>query len=122
MALAQAIEATPFKAPLCPVYQNVTAAPETDPEAIKHNILLQLTSPVRWTASVQRMLSDGATRFVEIGPGEVLQGLVRRIVTAVAPAQPAVSAASASPGASPDDAPGDAASVAKEEIVIEGIQ
>ena len=81
-ALAQAIEATPFQAPFCPVYQNVTAAPETDPEVIKHNILLQLTSPVRWTATVKRMIADGATHFVELGPGEVLQGLVRRIAPA----------------------------------------
>ena len=81
-ALAQAIEATPFQKPFCPVYQNVTAAPETDPEVIKHNILLQLTSPVRWTATVQRMIADGATHFVELGPGEVLQGLVRRIAPA----------------------------------------
>ena len=81
-ALAAAIEATPFQTPFCPVYQNVTAAPETDPETIKHNILLQLTSPVRWTATVQRMIADGATHFVELGPGEVLQGLVRRIAPA----------------------------------------
>lgn len=78
-ALAKAIEATPFKAPSCPVYQNVSAMPETDPQAIKANLLKQLTSPVRWTASVQRMLADGATRFVELGPGTVLQGLVSRI-------------------------------------------
>ena len=81
-ALAAAIEATPFQTPFCPVYQNVTAAPETDPETIKHNILLQLTSPVRWTATVKRMIADGATHFVELGPGEVLQGLVRRIAPA----------------------------------------
>ena len=81
-ALAAAIEATPFQTPFCPVYQNVTAAPETDPEVIKHNILLQLTSPVRWTATVKRMIADGATHFVELGPGEVLQGLVRRIAPA----------------------------------------
>lgn len=81
-ALAAAIEAIPFQTPFCPVYQNVTAAPETDPETIKHNILLQLTSPVRWTATVQRMIADGATHFVELGPGEVLQGLVRRIAPA----------------------------------------
>ena len=76
---ALAIEATQFSAPKCPVYQNVSAAPETDPAAIKQNLLLQLTSPVRWTQSVQQMLADGATNFLEIGPGTVLQGLVKRI-------------------------------------------
>ena len=77
--LAKAIEETPFKVPVCPIYQNVTAKPSTDPEEIKDNLLKQLTSPVRWTASVRNMLLDGATRFVEIGPGTVLQNLVKRI-------------------------------------------
>ena len=77
--LAKAIEATPFKAPRCPVYQNVTAAPTLDPETIKANALKQLTSPVRWTGTVRNMIADGASRFVEIGPGTVLQGLVSRI-------------------------------------------
>jgi [acyl-carrier-protein] S-malonyltransferase len=77
--LAKAIEATPFKAPRCPIYQNVTALPTTDPEVIKENVLKQLTSPVRWTLTVQNMIADGAGRFVEIGPGTVLQGLVGRI-------------------------------------------
>jgi len=77
--LAKAIEATAFSAPSCPVYQNVTASPETDPIIIKQNLLLQLTSPVRWTQSVERMLADGATDFTEIGPGSVLQGLINRI-------------------------------------------
>lgn len=77
--LAEAIEATPFNAPRCPVYQNVTAMPETDPQRIKDNLLSQLTSPVRWTASVLQMLQDGAASFTEIGPGTVLQGLVKRI-------------------------------------------
>ena len=77
--LAKAIEATAFKAPLCPIYQNVSARPETDPAVIKANLLAQLTSPVRWTQSVRQMLADGATHFVELGPGAVLQGLVRRI-------------------------------------------
>ena len=77
--LAKAIEATPFQAPRCPVYQNVTALPVTDPQEIKENLLRQLTSPVRWTQTVQNMLAAGATHFVEIGPGSVLQGLVRRI-------------------------------------------
>ena len=82
--LAKAIEATPFQSPRCPIYQNVTALPTTDPEEIKANLLKQLTSPVRWTQTVQRMLTDGATRFVELGPGTVLQGLVKRIVPAEA--------------------------------------
>lgn len=77
--LAKAIEATPFKAPRCPIYQNVTASPTTDPGLIKENCLKQLTSPVRWTKTVQGMIADGAGRFVEIGPGSVLQGLVGRI-------------------------------------------
>ncbi len=77
--LAKAIEATSVSAPLCPVYQNVSAAAETDPEHIKQNLLLQLTSPVRWTQSVKAMLADGATNFTEIGPGNVLQGLIKRI-------------------------------------------
>ena len=77
--LAKAIEATPFSTPVCPIYQNVTALPSTDPAVIKDNLLKQLTSPVRWTNSVQNMIADGATRFVEIGPGTVLQGLVKRI-------------------------------------------
>ena len=77
--LARAIEATPFQAPRCPVYQNVTAMPTQDPDVIKENCLKQLTSPVRWTQTVQNMMADGATRFVELGPGTVLQGLVKRI-------------------------------------------
>ena len=77
--LAQAIEKTPFQAPHCPIYQNVTAKATTEPEEIKANLLKQLTSPVKWTASVQQMLTDGATHFVELGPGAVLQGLVKRI-------------------------------------------
>lgn len=77
--LAKAIEATKIVEPVCPVYQNVTAAPETDPARIKANLLAQLTSPVRWTQSVKAMLADGAEAFVELGPGSVLQGLVKRI-------------------------------------------
>lgn len=76
--LAKAISATPFHAPKCPVYQNVSAKAETDPEVIKENLLAQLTSPVRWTQSVKSMLADGAGYFMEIGPGAVLQGLVKR--------------------------------------------
>lgn len=78
-ALAAAIEATPLQAPRCPVYQNVSAQAETDPGRIKAQLLEQLTAPVRWTASVRQMIADGADRFVEIGPGNVLQGLVGRI-------------------------------------------
>ena len=77
--LAAAIEATDFSSPACPIYQNVSAAPETDPATIKANLLLQLTSPVRWTQSVKAMLADGADHFIEVGPGNVLQGLVKRI-------------------------------------------
>ncbi len=78
--LARAIEATPFAAPRCPVYQNVTAAPTEDPVLIKENCLKQLTSPVKWTQSVINMAADGATEFVELGPGTVLTGLVKRIL------------------------------------------
>ncbi len=77
--LAAAIDATPILEPACPVYQNVTALPSTDPAVIRENLLLQLTSPVLWTRTVQNMVADGADRFVEIGPGNVLQNLVKRI-------------------------------------------
>lgn len=77
--LAEAIERTDVRKPVCPVYQNVTALPETDPERIKQNLLLQLTSPVKWTQSVRNMMHDGATVFKEIGPGTTLQGLIKRI-------------------------------------------
>lgn len=76
--LAEAIDKTPFHAPLCPVYQNVSAKAETGPESIKDNLLAQLSSPVRWSQSVRNMVADGATYFMEIGPGAVLQGLVKR--------------------------------------------
>ncbi len=78
-ALAQAIGRTPFQVPRCPIYQNVSARAETDPGTIRANLLAQLTSPVRWTACVREMIADGAARFVELGPGSVLQGLVSRI-------------------------------------------
>ena len=81
--LAKAIERTEVRSPKCPIYQNVTALPETDPQRIKDNLLQQLTAPVRWTQSVKNMLADGATEFREIGPGAVLQGLVKRIASAV---------------------------------------
>ena len=77
--LAEGIEQTIFRTPVCPVYQNVTAAPTTDPESIKANLLSQLTSPVRWTQSVLKMIDDGASHFIEIGPGKVLRGLVGSI-------------------------------------------
>ena len=77
--LAEAIEATDIKAPVCPVYQNVDARPHTDPAEIKANLVAQLTAPVRWTQSVKNMIADGATEFVELGPGKVLQGLVAKI-------------------------------------------
>ena len=76
--LAEAIEKTTFNAPKCPVYQNVSAQAETDPQTIKSNLLKQLTSPVRWTQSVKAMVADGAGYFMEIGPGAVLQGLIKR--------------------------------------------
>ncbi len=77
--LGKAIEETRIVTPVCPVYQNVSAQAVTDPETIKKNLLAQLTSPVRWTQSVRNMLADGADYFMEIGPGTVLQGLVKRI-------------------------------------------
>ncbi|MDE6119595.1 MAG: ACP S-malonyltransferase, partial [Muribaculaceae bacterium] len=82
--LAAAIEATEFHKPVCPVYQNVDALPHTDPAEIKANLVAQLTAPVRWTQTVRNMVADGATEFVELGPGKVLQGLVSKIDKAVA--------------------------------------
>lgn len=77
--LADAIANTAFHTPKCPVYQNVDAKPQTDPEAIKKNLIAQLTAPVRWTQTVQNMVADGAVSFTEVGPGAVLQGLVKKI-------------------------------------------
>jgi [acyl-carrier-protein] S-malonyltransferase len=77
--LASAIEQTKFSTPTCPVYQNVNASPSTSVEAIKKNLIAQLTAPVRWTQSVQNMTKDGAKTYIECGPGKVLQGLVRKI-------------------------------------------
>jgi [acyl-carrier-protein] S-malonyltransferase len=77
--LAAAIENTIFSTPSCPIYQNVNAQPSTDVATIKANLIAQLTGPVRWTQSVQNMVADGATKFVECGPGKVLQGLVKKI-------------------------------------------
>ena len=77
--LSEAIENTTFNKPSCPIYQNVSTFAVSDPKEIKENLLFQLTSPVKWTQSVQNMIKDGATDFVEIGPGKVLQGLVKKI-------------------------------------------
>ena len=77
--LAEGIEKAIFHTPICPVYQNITAAATSDPSEIKANLLAQLTSPVRWTQSVRNMLKDGASHFIEVGPGKVLQGLVAKI-------------------------------------------
>ncbi|MBR2128386.1 MAG: ACP S-malonyltransferase [Bacteroidales bacterium] len=79
--LAEGIDKAIFRTPVCPVYQNVTGRPSTDPAEIKANLLAQLTSPVRWTQSVRNMLADGAGHFIELGPGKVLQGLVAKIAT-----------------------------------------
>ena len=82
--LAAAIEQTDFHEPICPIYQNISAQGTTDLTIIQQNLKDQLTHPVRWTQSVQQMVADGATKFVEFGPGEVLCGLVRRIAPEVA--------------------------------------
>lgn len=82
--LAAAIEATMFNEPTCPVYQNVVAKAVTDPNEIKENLIAQLTAPVKWTQCVQAMIADGGTEFVEVGPGKVLQGLMRKIDRSVA--------------------------------------
>ena len=77
--LAAGIESVKFNEPVCPVYQNVTALPTTDPQEIKKNLLAQLTAPVKWTQTVMNMVADGASDFIEVGPGKVLQGLVSKI-------------------------------------------
>lgn len=77
--LAKAIASTPFQRGICPIYQNVDAKPTTAPDAIKANLIQQLTAPVRWTQTIQRMIQDGAQQFVECGPGKVMQGLVKKI-------------------------------------------
>lgn len=77
--LESAINSTRFSSPVCPVYQNVTASPVSDPELIKKNLIAQLTAPVKWTQTMERMIADGAKRFTEVGPGKVLQGLVKKI-------------------------------------------
>ncbi len=82
--LAKAIENTTISSPFCPIYQNVTATAVTDATEIKKNLILQLTAPVRWTQSIQQMITDGGTLFTEVGPGKVLQGLMRKIDRSVA--------------------------------------
>jgi len=77
--LEEAIKVAPFSKPVCPVYQNVNALPSTDPAEIKKNLVAQLTAPVRWTQTVRNMISDGATSFTEVGPGKVLQGLIKKV-------------------------------------------
>jgi [acyl-carrier-protein] S-malonyltransferase len=83
--LARAIQATALSAPVCPIYQNVTARPVTDPEAIRQNLVAQLTAPVRWTQTIEQMLADGVTEFIEVGgSGAVLRGLIKRVSKEVA--------------------------------------
>lgn len=81
--LAKAIAEAPFAVPICPIYQNVDAKPYTDPAAIKENLIAQLTAPVRWTQISQNMINDGLTEFTELGPGAVLQGLIKKVSTEV---------------------------------------
>ena len=83
--LEAAIQATQFKTPKCPIYQNVTTQGETDPETIKKNLIKQLTAPVKWTQSVQNMIAAGATSFTEVGPGAVLQGMIKKITKGIEP-------------------------------------
>lgn len=82
--LSEAINSTVFALPTCPVYQNVSTVGESDPATIKANLIAQLTAPVKWTQSVEQMVADGATEFIELGPGNVLQGLVKKITPQVA--------------------------------------
>lgn len=77
--LAQAIDGTDFATPICPIYQNVSTTAVTDPGQIQANLVAQLTAPVKWTQSIQQMMADGATQFIEVGPGNVLQGLVKKV-------------------------------------------
>jgi [acyl-carrier-protein] S-malonyltransferase len=77
--LQKAIEETQFSSPICPVYQNVSTTAVSNVDVIKSNLIMQLTAPVKWTQSVQNMVKDGATQFIECGPGKVLQGLVKKI-------------------------------------------
>ena len=82
--LANAIDATNFSTPMCPIYQNTNARAVTDPFEIQKNLIAQLTAPVKWTQSINEMISDGVTDFIEVGPGKILQGLVRKISSDVA--------------------------------------
>lgn len=82
--LAEAIEKTHFSKPVCPVYQNVDAKPHTDSDEIKQNLLIQLTAPVKWTQIIEKMNEDGATEYIELGPGSVLQGLIKKIIPGAA--------------------------------------
>ena len=82
--LENAINSTNFNKPICPIYQNVDALATDNPEKIKQNLISQLTSPVRWTQTVKNMLSDGADSFTEVGPGKVLQGLIKKVDRKVA--------------------------------------
>lgn len=77
--LSQAIDQTSFSIPICPVYQNINAYPQTNPENIRQNLIAQLTAPVRWTQTIKNMINDGATEFIELGPGDVLKGLIKKI-------------------------------------------
>jgi [acyl-carrier-protein] S-malonyltransferase len=79
LELETAIDKTPFKTPICPIYQNVSALPSIDPMQIKQNLIDQLTSPVKWTQTIKNMINDGAKEFIEVGPGNVLQGLIKKI-------------------------------------------
>ncbi len=88
--LAAAIQATKFNKGICPVYQNVTAQPVSDPEIIKTNLVAQLTSPVKWTQIMKNMIADGAKEFVEVGPGTVLQGLVKKVDRSIAASSAAI--------------------------------
>ena len=81
--LAMEIEKIKFNTPSCPIYQNFSNNPETDPEKIKFNLIEQMTSPVKWTQCVEKMIKNGANKFVEVGPGKVLQGLVKKINSSV---------------------------------------
>lgn len=81
--LQKAIEEAVISTPICPVYQNVNAYPQTDPAKIKENLIAQLTAPVRWTQTIKNMINDGATEFVELGPGDVLKGLIKKIDSSV---------------------------------------
>jgi [acyl-carrier-protein] S-malonyltransferase len=83
MELAEAINSTEFKSPDCPVYQNVNASPVVDPAQIKANLIAQLTAPVRWTQTVINMLANGADSFTEVGPGNALQGMIKKVDRAV---------------------------------------